>query len=886
MAIEKAKIQKIREDQLSGKESKKAVYPKTLDKAVYVQNTDTLSPTPVYETLDKALKKKWRTAWSYTINISTDPTVSALAYYLFSFSTVLNKVELQKYVLCTLDTFRRKITEAGNEEDIENLDTLDSSVPLYSKEDLERRLSFKTVKSLYLDCIKLHDTSLPEFVIIDSNGNEYGDGDTIELTEYPAKLKLKLKTVSPDFAQAISNLVNNFPDLTWSYDFRFESYAEYSNYKVMETYSPNGTPANIIPNSFWHSGAYKNPLDYYGDYMASREYKEYTINYLINAGLEGRMIDFYVRPSDYPTTINDTILEEYCSRTREGILVIRDYVTLDGEELRIPLYIKPLKIKLIFNPSSFFTFLEPQQGEEFPLNKKNNFINEVIFKAKNVDGNATIALNFTGLPSSYAFFTGEDLTPVSALTITPAQLTAGYHAQIRPSNWNSASSYLPFNEAKTEQVVVNCDYIVDNVLVERRSVTIKCTVREEDLVCDSSLEGMTREFNTLNNTGYIDVHIINGTNDPIKTLDITSFDVFYLPVVGTGWNQKLVPITNYIVLQNNGKVNGEFREEDYHTIQQTINYAEQEISDMSFKVVIPAHNENGDLIMGDGYFIVYINGITEKGKELVGEYRLDFSIKLSELPGDLQTNYRDWLYDNIGHVKYVAVDSASAKLVNSIVGNVNGDTNIISSSNVITDSVADSIHKLNTYSFSDTDATDTSILDILSNITEIPDGAFANNPSLTSVVIPNNITKIGRGAFMNCPNLRELVIPDSVEEIGYYLAYGCTSLETVDFGVNIHWIMPYSFIGCPNLRTIICRQEELDGIATVTFIGKPIVPAFDAALDEAEDLVIYFATDAIRDSAAAAIALNGHAGFFGNNFTNATILTIGEEAPVFPDPED
>jgi Tfp pilus assembly protein PilF len=66
-------------------------------------------------------------------------------------------------------------------------------------------------------------------------------------------------------------------------------------------------------------------------------------------------------------------------------------------------------------------------------------------------------------------------------------------------------------------------------------------------------------------------------------------------------------------------------------------------------------------------------------------------------------------------------------------------------------------------------------------VTSIGDEAFNECTSLTSVTLPNGVTSIGKEAFNECTSLTSVTIPYSVTSFGYYAFYGCASLTSVTF---------------------------------------------------------------------------------------------------------
>ena len=108
--------------------------------------------------------------------------------------------------------------------------------------------------------------------------------------------------------------------------------------------------------------------------------------------------------------------------------------------------------------------------------------------------------------------------------------------------------------------------------------------------------------------------------------------------------------------------------------------------------------------------------------------------------------------------------------------------------------------------------------------TGIPDGAFRDFSSLTSVTLPDSLTWIGSGAFYNCSNmnlssfptaltnigtsafencssLTAAVLPDGLTNLGQEAFKNCTSLSYVQIPKSMTSKWRGVFRGCPELKT-------------------------------------------------------------------------------------
>ena len=101
--------------------------------------------------------------------------------------------------------------------------------------------------------------------------------------------------------------------------------------------------------------------------------------------------------------------------------------------------------------------------------------------------------------------------------------------------------------------------------------------------------------------------------------------------------------------------------------------------------------------------------------------------------------------------------------------------------------------------------------DYCSNLTSVTIGnsvrsigrcAFRHCDALTSITIPDSVTSIGGGAFLACIGLTSVTIPDSVTSIGREAFYECSSLTSITIPDSVTSIGDYAFSGCISLTSV------------------------------------------------------------------------------------
>ena len=94
-------------------------------------------------------------------------------------------------------------------------------------------------------------------------------------------------------------------------------------------------------------------------------------------------------------------------------------------------------------------------------------------------------------------------------------------------------------------------------------------------------------------------------------------------------------------------------------------------------------------------------------------------------------------------------------------------------------------------------------------VEDIQNEAFVYCTALEKVVLPNTVGNIGIAAFAYCESLQEFNIPVDVWYLPEKAFTGCTSLTKVEIPDNVYEIGAYAFYGCTSLETVIFPKDML-----------------------------------------------------------------------------
>ena len=112
--------------------------------------------------------------------------------------------------------------------------------------------------------------------------------------------------------------------------------------------------------------------------------------------------------------------------------------------------------------------------------------------------------------------------------------------------------------------------------------------------------------------------------------------------------------------------------------------------------------------------------------------------------------------------------------------------------------------------------------------TGIPDGAFRDFSSLTSVTLPDSLTRIGSQAFYNCSSLNSISLPNSITEIGILAFYNCSNMNLNSFPTALTNIDSSAFENCSSLTAAVLPdglrelgQEAFKNCTSLSYVRIP-----------------------------------------------------------------
>ena len=84
-------------------------------------------------------------------------------------------------------------------------------------------------------------------------------------------------------------------------------------------------------------------------------------------------------------------------------------------------------------------------------------------------------------------------------------------------------------------------------------------------------------------------------------------------------------------------------------------------------------------------------------------------------------------------------------------------------------------------------------------LTSVPDSAFYNCSSLSSINIPDGVTSIDSSAFNGCSSLSSIILPEGVTSIGDFAFNNCSSLSSITIPSTVTSIGDFAFSSCYSL---------------------------------------------------------------------------------------
>lgn len=94
------------------------------------------------------------------------------------------------------------------------------------------------------------------------------------------------------------------------------------------------------------------------------------------------------------------------------------------------------------------------------------------------------------------------------------------------------------------------------------------------------------------------------------------------------------------------------------------------------------------------------------------------------------------------------------------------------------------------------------------NVSFVAD-AFAYNPYIKTVILPETVKTVGSGAFALCEDLKNVSLPFSLREIGDKAFFGCVSLKGVSVSAGVQIIGESAFSGTPFLARLMEAEGDM-----------------------------------------------------------------------------
>ncbi|MHB8128570.1 MAG: leucine-rich repeat domain-containing protein, partial [Mobilitalea sp.] len=126
-----------------------------------------------------------------------------------------------------------------------------------------------------------------------------------------------------------------------------------------------------------------------------------------------------------------------------------------------------------------------------------------------------------------------------------------------------------------------------------------------------------------------------------------------------------------------------------------------------------------------------------------------------------------------------------------------GDHAFARNPKLISVELPDTVTEIEDYAFGWCDDLEEVILS--ESITRIGEGAFICNYALSEVIIPEGVTSIEKATFSVCSDLKSVYIPNSVTNIGDDAFSSCINLGDVTLSINVTSIADNAFEDCKNL---------------------------------------------------------------------------------------